>query len=233
MVEAMTNEATLDSHKAETETIVYTSYEEKTEQQMYQSMAKRMQAGGMDVTVAEIERLAETQRQEKKPKYNEDEKRILDKMYEYQEMFEGLDVAYVVRGALLRCDHGSHCRKLNLLQCHGVHTKKKPMMVKTDCKREENIPSFGVCSSSDNETPGKVRYLKDVRRDDSGDPISQEPDGTVTGTPCIPEIVGFWDETHDDTHVGKDGEPALTTRSFLVCKYNGLIEIVRSGQEDD
>ena len=35
------------------------------------------------------------------------------------------------------------------------------------------------------------------------------------------------------THIGKEGEPALTTRSFLVCKYNGLIEIVRSGQEDE
>ena len=49
----------------------------------------------------------------------------------------------------------------------------------------------------------------------------------------MPVIVNVWDDTHDDTHIGKEGEPALTTRSFLVCKYNGLIEIVRSGQEDE
>ena len=36
-----------------------------------------------------------------------------------------------------------------------------------------------------------------------------------------------------DAHIGPEGEEALITSSFLVCQYGGLIEIIRSGQEDD
>ena len=69
-------------------------------------------------------------------------------------------------------------------------------------------------------------------RNPDGSFTGEAASGTVTGTPCIPNIVGVWEDTHAETHMGKEGEEALTTRSFLVCSYGGLIEIIRSGQED-
>lgn len=197
-----------------------------TEQQMYQAMAERMQADGMDVTASEIETLVDGQQADDAPPPSEKEEEILEKMAEYQAEHDRQNPAYVVRGALLCCQYGSHRRRLNLPLCHGVYTLKKPIMFKKDCVVEANIPSFGVCSSPDNPTGGSVSYVKEASEDGGGG-------GTVTGTPCMPVIVNVWDDTHDDTHIGKEGEPALTTRSFLVCKYNGLIEIVRSGQEDE
>lgn len=200
--------------------------EVETEQQMYQAMAERMQADGMDVTAAEIEKLVDDQQADDPPAPSEKEEEIIEKMAEYQAEYDRQNPAYVVRGALLRCQCGSHCRRLNLPLCHGVYALKKPVMFKKDNVVGENIPSFGVCSSPDNHTEGCVSYVKESSED--GD-----SDGVVTGTPCVPVIVDVWDGTHDDTHIGKEGEPALTTQSFLTCKYNGLIEIVRSGQEDE
>ena len=200
--------------------------EKATEQQMYQAMAEKMQADGMDVTASEIEKLVEDQQADDPPAPSEKEEEILEKMAEYQAEYDRQNPAYVVRGALLHCQYGSHNRRLNFPLCHGVYTLKKPIMFKKDCVVEKNIPSFGVCSSPENHTGGSVSYVKEPSADG-------ESGGTVTGTPCVPVIVNVWDDTHDDTHIGKEGEPALTTRSFLVCKYNGLIEIVRSGQEDE
>lgn len=207
--------------------------EEETEQQMYQAMAEKMQADGMDVTASEIEKLVEDQQADDPPAPSEKEEEILEKMAEYQAEYDRQNPAYVVRGALLHCQYGSHCRRLNLPLCHGVYTLKKPIMFKKDCVVEENIPSFGVCSSPDNPTGGSISYVKEAPRNPDGSFTGEVASGTVTGTPCVPVIVNVWDDTHDDTHIGKEGEPALTTRSFLVCKYNGLIEIVRSGQEDE
>lgn len=220
-----------------TETSINTTAEQtsepETEQQMYQAMAEKMQADGMDVTASEIEKLVEEQQADEPPAPSEKEEEIIEKMAEYQAEYDRQNPAYVVRGALLRCQYGSHCRRLNLPRCHGVYTLKKPIMFKKDCVVEYNISSFGVCSSSDNPTGGSVSYVKEAPRNLDGSFTGEAASGTVTGTPCVPVIVNVWDDTHDDTHIGKEGEPALTTRSFLVCKYNGLIEIVRSDQEDE
>lgn len=207
--------------------------EEETQQKMYQAMAEKMQADGMDVTASEIEKLVEEQQADDPPAPSEKEEEIIEKMAEYQAEYDRQNPAYVVRGALLHCQYGSHCRRLNLPLCHGVYTLKKPIMFKKDCVVKDNIPSFGVCSSPDNPTSGSVSYAKEAPRNPDGSFTGEAASGTVTGTPCVPAIVNVWDDTHDDTHIGKEGEPALTTRSFLVCKYNGLIEIVRSGQEDE
>ena len=57
---------------------------------------------------------------------------------------------YLVRGALLACQYGSHPRRLNLLQCHGIYVGEKPLISETDCVVDENISYFGICSC---ETP--------------------------------------------------------------------------------
>ena len=114
---------------------------------------------------------------------------------------------------------------------------KKPLVFKRDCKggtegADINIPTFGVCSCPGDPTGGSVCLEKEAPRNPDGSFTGEAASGTVTGTPCIPNIVGVWEDTHAETHIGKEGEEALTTRSFLVCSYGGLIEIIRSGQED-
>ena len=52
---------------------------------------------------------------------------------------------YLVRGAKLKCDCGSHARKLNLQQCHGLHLNELPMVHQKDCKPDIHIKAFGVC----------------------------------------------------------------------------------------
>lgn len=75
--------------------------EEATEQQMYQAMAEKMQADGMDVTASEIEKLVEDQQADDPPAPSEKEEEILEKMAEYQAEYDRQNPAYVVRGALL------------------------------------------------------------------------------------------------------------------------------------
>lgn len=52
---------------------------------------------------------------------------------------------YLVRGATLKCSMGSSQSKLNLPICHGVYTKKKPLMNKLDFVPMANILPFGAC----------------------------------------------------------------------------------------
>lgn len=213
--------------------MVESASEQETERKMYQAMAGKMQSDGLAVTATEVEQLVEEQQSSDPPAPSDKEEQTLEEMAEYQAEHDKQNSAYVVRGALLHCQYGSHCRRLNLPVCHGVYTLKKPIMSKKDCVVEKNISSFGVCSSPSNPTGGIVSYVKEAPRNPDGSFTGEEASGTVTGTPCVPVIVDEWDDTHEDTRIGKEGEDALTTQSFLVCKYNGLIEIVRSGQEDE
>lgn len=52
--------------------------------------------------------------------------------------------SYVVHGAIISCEHGSHLNYLNLPQDHGVYIKGKAVMNVGD-RNPENIPTFGVC----------------------------------------------------------------------------------------
>ena len=214
-----------------------TQSETEVEQQMYQAMAAQMQSEGMNVTAEEIAQTVEEQTSDNPPEPSEKDTEIMEQMAAYQAEHSQPTEAYVVRGALLHCQYGSHCRRMNLPLCHGVYTMKKPLVFKRDCKggtegADINIPTFGVCSCPGNPTGGSVCLEKEAPRNSDGSFTGEAASGTVTGTPCIPNIVGVWEDTHAETHIGKEGEEALTTRSFLVCSYGGLIEIIRSGQED-
>ena len=211
--------------------------EHEVELQMYQAMAVKMQFDGLDVTAEEIAKTVEEQSLAEPPEPSDKEQEILDQMAAYQAEYQENRDAYVVRGALLKCRHGSHCRRMNLPQCHGVYTLKKPLVFKKDCKggtegAEYNITTFGVCSSPSNPTGGSEKKKKEAPRGPDGSFTGEEASGTVTGTPCIPQIIGEWEGTQMDAHIGPEGEEALITSSFLVCQYGGLIEIIRSGQED-
>jgi len=78
----------------------------------------------------------------------------LQALFDQLELEEGEEVQfpYLVRGAELYCNCGTHKRRLNLPICHGVYTNGKPMMHEEDCEvgDDKNIPSFGICQSEEN-----------------------------------------------------------------------------------
>lgn len=126
---------------------------------------------------------------------------------------------YLVRGALLQCECGSHPRKMNLKRSHGIYVNGKPQILQSDCTLE-NIPFFGICSS---ETPPK-----------DAETVSFEAYGnseqTVTGCQCCPDIIGKWRNCNEAN--GKDvDELMVTNESYLVCRCGGLIQVIKSGQE--
>lgn len=58
----------------------------------------------------------------------------------------GVNIAYIVRGAVMSCTKGSAPCCINLPQSHGAYAREKPIMVDTDNKVGANIGSFGLCS---------------------------------------------------------------------------------------
>ncbi len=159
---------------------------------------------------------------------------------------------YLVMGAVLRCSCGSHARRLNLPLDHGVYMRGLPMIHEEDCLAGEgcNITAFGVCSSEGH--PANVpfwekicgKYIEDAElRDTAGHKILlQVEDGrNVRGYPCIPCIAGCWRDVNRTYKIVRnntaglreeDKLSAVTTGSFLVCAYGGLIEPVSSGQDE-
>ena len=144
----------------------------------------------------------------------------------------------VVRGALLQCSCGTHCRRLNLEQSNGEYANDDthhPLMHDHNCidtGAYPNITYYGVCKS---ETPPE-----------NASDITLEPyiwpDGTktseskITGKKCIPEILGkYWlnpnkEDKIKDLDDGKE-YACITTGSYLVCRNGGIIQIMESGQE--
>lgn len=126
---------------------------------------------------------------------------------------------YLVRGALLACEKGSHPRRLNLPMCHGAYSEEKPLISETDCT-EENIKYFGVCCS---ETPPEGAEVKQfepyVPEGQEGNQGSQDP---IEGPVCKPDIVGKWRECNGTT---------VTSNSYLVCSCGGIIYPCSSGHE--
>jgi hypothetical protein len=161
--------------------------------------------------------------------------------------------AYLVRGANLYCEFGSHVRKLNLPKDHAVHITKQPMIHELDCMPTElfNISSFGVCTSpgsGDIKPSPPTVTLKNVAYDQEGNVVDTGEDmGTVVGLQCTPMIVGTWQNTYETTRIVDNGDKdptdklkdddspdkgyeAVTTNSFLVCKCAGIISPISSGQ---
>ena len=172
-----------------------------------------------------------------------------------QEHTENGKMEYLVRGALLRCRHGTHARRLNLLKCHGVYITTHPVVHEANCvagfgPEKDNIPFFGVCKAPIPPIVERVAYTKDRPRDQNGCPCGESPGGFESGWRCQPEIVGLWKDTYPKTRIVDNGDldhhdrdlvtsgeelpkgySAVTTLSFLVCRYGGLIEPYNSGQD--
>lgn len=142
-------------------------------------------------------------------------------------MSESIKIEYLVRGALLKCSCGTHKRRLNLPLCHGLYVLGKPMINKNDCIPQagpedvmdgKNIMFFGACKSKTNKN-GRVTY----------ELIEDGKSRTVAGSKCIPQFDEKWLNCHESTLVGE--ELAVTTESYLICRYGGFIICETSGQE--
>jgi hypothetical protein len=154
---------------------------------------------------------------------------------------------YLVRGAYLACEYGTHHRRLNLPWSHGVYIKDKEhcLMNAADCKPGEgqgyNIPPFGICQAPNFPRGGKDTVLL---KTETVNPLTGETykdangrsikfDDNVKGCRCEAFFEGMWQNTHSKTLVCLKGEtpyPALTTGSFLYCKYGGHVYPINSGQ---
>lgn len=152
--------------------------------------------------------------------------------------------SYVMRGATLVCDKGSHHRKINLIYDHGwgieikdiedENKKEHPFMLSNDTvvgnesmagNVQQNIAWFGCCDGNVQNTD-KI-CLKNP--DNSDNPL-------VTQKKCSPQIIGKWENVKSQIEVEKGGicaSPLLTNQSYLTCAWGGLITIQDSGATYD
>lgn len=123
--------------------------------------------------------------------------------------------AYVVRGAKMKCDKGTHKKRINLPVSHGTYSNGNPVMNESDNVVGKNISSFGICKGDcpSNET---ITVVNKKGR-------------SITGKKCQVKILKEWINAKEDALV--EGEPALTTDSILICAYGGQIRFVTDGQK--
>ena len=140
----------------------------------------------------------------------------------------------LVRGALLQCSCGTHCRKLNLSMDYGVYVEnmENPKVHEKNCKvgDDKNISYYGICKSSNPPTDVENICLEPY----------VWPDGTVAsdsnenGPQCKPCILGQWFNPVEDEKIQDLDDcqtyQGISTGSFLVCKYGGIIIPRTSGQ---
>ena len=139
---------------------------------------------------------------------------------------------YVVRGARMCCSCGTHVRKIDMPASHGAYIRDKAMMNQTDCKvgLEQNIPPFGACrSKAKGGADIQIEDAKDLvpSVDENGNPIKLSL--PIEGKLCEPQLAERWLDTQDTMLV--DGQPALTVKSAITCKYGGIIRFLDAGQE--
>ena len=144
---------------------------------------------------------------------------------------EEMHYPYVVRGATMYCSCGTHTRKLDMPASHGSYIRDKAMMNRTDCKVgiDKNIPPFGACRSETKDGIDiKIEDTKDLLQvtDEDGNPV--EIPLPLEGKLCAPELAKEWADAQEETLV--DGEPALTVKCTITCKYGGVIGFMDAGQ---
>lgn len=156
----------------------------------------------------------------------------------------GEDTRYLVRGAKLRCNQGSHPRGLNLPKSHGIYVndEEKAIANKYDNIGEYdgmvidgnaenlvtqpeccNIRMFGICKNPDN--PSKNDNVKFTAYDSEGKKTTLP----ATGKQCYVQIDGPWERPKEDVMV--NDEQAITRGSILKCKFGGTIYVDEDGQD--
>ena len=246
--------------------------EEKVQQQMIESISVYIEAkqnlkekeedkivfrddnGDLMIENNPIKILLDQTEEDSSVEYSEEDSEILKMADEYNKTHMKKE-EYVVRGALLECDQGSHERRMHLPETRGIElvivgdkddtaVQYEDLMCTSDYLAETegsnlndvHIPHFGICKCEGN-TNDNVSYAKRAKVviNKESNKFEEDPafkDGVQRGQKCLPVIVGTWENSCLDLKMGSDDVSAITTNSFLVCTYGGIIRIVRSGQED-
>jgi hypothetical protein len=150
----------------------------------------------------------------------------------------------LVRGALLRCSHGSHQRMLNLNRDHGVYVRQNPQARATDAAPGRggdplyNIGWFGHCSSPTPPPSGAVRLRVFSPVDERGAYRQAPVDATAEGPQCEPWFsTGCWQNTdgraavpQDPAGAGSRSYDVATTQSYILCRHGGIVYPLTSGQ---
>lgn len=153
----------------------------------------------------------------------------------------GEKLSYLVKGAPLRCIYGSHMRHLDMLESHGVYQDKKPVIHSHDMGKSNILP-FGICSSPCSILTKRGSFLKGAPVDAEGNYLDEPDNQILTGLVCDPEIVDFWNNVNEDVMIADDATeetksedecncyPAVTIKSYLICRHGGIIYPEGSGQ---
>ncbi len=138
---------------------------------------------------------------------------------------------YVYRLMKAQCSCGSSDFKqyLNVKKDHGVyfHDEESPLMNANDHVANENILTFGRCTSMANPNGAVGFLLASVAIPIIGGALMRK----AAGVKCEPMTIVPWIKVDEDYFI--DGAPALTIESTLPCYYGGTIKIVLEKADDD
>jgi|GEM_PF-4564731 len=123
---------------------------------------------------------------------------------EMQEQNANYEPDYLVRGALLKCAHGSHMRYLNLPIDHNVRVNNLPLINKLDAVPNKNVMYFGHCLSTTPPDPGdRIRLQPYVPVSKDGYALMPQPNVTTLAPRCIPQFNRHeWEHTNCRVGVG-------------------------------
>ena len=77
----------------------------------------------------------------------------------------------------------------------------------------------------------RIILPKEGARGKDGELTGAPPSGIAKGIPCMPIVVVPWQNAHNETRLTLAEIPSITTKSFLVCMYGGIIKPLNSGQK--
>jgi hypothetical protein len=122
---------------------------------------------------------------------------------------------FVVNGAQIKCSQGIPGKAvLIVLPTPRVTAGDMPVATVMDFKPMANIPTFGMCNSSQNPTVIAA---------------TSAAQGVHTPAPCVPSPMKQWSPGSAKTSVGN--LPALTKDSTCNCMWGGSITIDSEGQQ--
>lgn len=138
---------------------------------------------------------------------------------------------YVYRLMKAQCTCGDKKFKqnLNLKKDHGVlfHDENYPLMNANDHVANENIFTFGRCTSTANPNGAIGSGLANAVIPIVGGLLMRK----LAGVKCEPMTIVPWIKIDEDYLI--DGAPALTLESELPCYYGGVIKIVLEKADDN
>ncbi|WP_165000370.1 DUF4280 domain-containing protein [Anaerophilus nitritogenes] len=169
-----------------------------------------------------------------------------------KEGVEENQVTYVVHGAEIQCSCGLRKSNIVVPKSHGTFIHDIPQLRVGDSKPNENILSFGGCTSPENPfvqeaAKNIVREVKNREKsfmDKVMDFFCKKPEeevnkdfiGTCAGV-CKPAIDMSWIDGKKDTFIvdnfedEKEDYKALLSTCTLTCIYGGKIIITDDGQQ--